>query len=231
MRQMLKSILGGVMSRSSGLQNLLLKAATFPRFHAWMEEDGSALIPGTGRDMREGLYARVVAETGYDAVAIQYWEFGVHEGGSFKWWLAHNTHPDSQFHGFDSFEGLPEAWLTHKPAGTFSTGGKTPPIEDPRGAFHRGWFHQTLPGFLKSDLADGAAPRVFHMDADLYRSTIYVLMNIGHLVRPGDVMIFDEMWDSIHEFRAFEDFINIFGLKYRSIAHTTGYGQVGLQFI
>ena len=41
---------------------------------------------------------------------IVFLEFGVYQGQSFKWWLALNNNPNSQFVGFDTFQGLPEDW-------------------------------------------------------------------------------------------------------------------------
>src|ERR1022692_2079890 len=77
---------------------------------------------------REAMYASVHPDT----TAIDYLEFGVYQGESMQVWADLNTHPDSRFVGFDSFEGLPEDWTKGKPAGTFDAGGKTPAIPDPR---------------------------------------------------------------------------------------------------
>src|SRR5690606_15498252 len=54
------------------------------------------------------LYEEVSKAEGLDKKAIDYFEFGVSSGSSFRWWLAHNTNTESNFFGFDTFEGLPE---------------------------------------------------------------------------------------------------------------------------
>ena len=78
---------------------------------------------------------------------ILFLEFGVFEGNSIRRWAKLNSHPESRFVGFDSFEGLPTKWR-QRPAGHFSTGGQPPDIDDPRVSFVKGWFHDTVPGFL-----------------------------------------------------------------------------------
>ena len=50
------------------------------------------------------------------------------------------------FHGFDSFEGLPErGGLWGK--GQFDASGRVPAIHDSRVSFFKGWFHQVLPNY------------------------------------------------------------------------------------
>jgi hypothetical protein len=50
-------------------------------------------------------------------------EFGVSAGSSLRWRVENSRHSDSTFVGFDSFEGLPEAW-GNWPKGSFSTDGR-----------------------------------------------------------------------------------------------------------
>ena len=48
--------------------------------------------------------------TYYHGRALQFLELGVFEGESIERWATINSDPESRFHGFDSFEGLPEDW-------------------------------------------------------------------------------------------------------------------------
>ena len=48
-----------------------------------------------------------------------YLEFGVFEGETMRWWSQHLDTPGARFVGFDSFEGLPEAWRPGFAAGQF----------------------------------------------------------------------------------------------------------------
>jgi len=63
--------------------------------------------------------------------AIDYLEFGVARGISFRWWVDKIKNKDSRFFGFDTFTGLPEDWGTFK-AGDMSNGNKPPQIDDDR---------------------------------------------------------------------------------------------------
>ena len=137
-------------------------------------------------------------------------------------WSRLLQHPGSSLHGFDSFEGLPEAWDEHRPQGTFSRGGAMPLFDDPRVVLHKGWFDDTLPAF--------ALPPherlVLNLDADLYSSTIFVLRTLVDAVRPGTILIFDEFCDRFHELRAFNEFLETTGMKFRFVGGTENLEQV-----
>src|SRR5678809_48823 len=62
---------------------------------------------------RVKLYEYVLEQEGLSGEEINYLEFGVFGGNSFKWWMNANKNPLSKFYGFDTFEGLPEAWGTY----------------------------------------------------------------------------------------------------------------------
>lgn len=160
---------------------------------------------------------------------MTYVEFGVHKGESLFWWSANNDCPQSTFLGYDSFEGLPEDWSPDKRSGTFSTGGRMPESQDTRVKFVKGWFHHTLHATLPE--IDFSRRVIVHMDADLYRSSIFPLMVIGPMLKKDDLLIFDEFMDSIHEFRAFEDSAAIFNWKYEVIAASIGYEQVAIRIL
>ena len=152
---------------------------------------------------------------------IDYMEFGVWQGASIKHWRGQNSNPESRFYGFDSFEGLPEAWghfSSVQPKGTFSTSGKTPDIADPRVEFVTGFFQDSLPGFLERFTPKHRL--VVHCDADLYSSTLYVLASLDRVMRPGTIVVFDEFSTAIDEFRAFMDYARSFRRTYRVVAAT-----------
>jgi O-methyltransferase len=165
---------------------------------------------------------------------IIFLEFGVWEGQSYKWWLANNNNPNSQFAGFDTFQGLPEDWTKTHPKGTFSTNGKIPKgINDERSSFKIGLFQETLSPFIRENEHILKKKKlVIHLDADLHSSTIYLLVTLLPYLKKSDILIFDEFYSlkSPHsEFRAFLDFISLSGCEYEGLAKT--YAQFALKIL
>jgi O-methyltransferase len=167
------------------------------------------------------LYAAVADYLG--AGPIDYLEFGVSAGTSIKRWAVLNTNENSRFFGFDSFEGLPEAWGAGSPKGAYSTQGRIPVVEDSRVTFVKGWFHDTVPGFLAT--FSTRSRLVVHIDSDLYSSAAYALAKLDPLMKPGTIVIFDEFSSVLHEFRAWMDYQKAFLRSSRCIAVTTLYAQ------
>lgn len=169
----------------------------------------------------------------YDSVAdkfdladrdLYYLEFGVFRGKTFRYWVEKNTNPNSRFAGFDTFEGLPEDW-GHIKKGHFDTMGEIPKINDERVRFIKGLFQDTLPSYLKSQepWIKEKSIRLIHLDADLYSSTLLVLVRLESFLRPGDILIFDEFFsvaNSATEFRAFLDFNAISPFSFEAQAKT-----------
>jgi Macrocin-O-methyltransferase (TylF) len=146
---------------------------------------------------------------------VLYLEFGVHRGASMRYWSRALAHPESQLHGFDSFEGLPEDFdvAGGYPKGRFSTGGAPPEIDDPRVTFFKGRFERTLPQY---ELPDHDVLFV-NMDADLYSSTIFVLNHLREAFRPGVFLYFDDLSRPEHELKAFDEFLRETGLRFRAV--------------
>lgn len=142
---------------------------------------------------------------------ILFLEFGVHTGNSIKRFATYNTHPESKFFGFDSFEGLPTRWTNffkHYPKNHFDTGGKIPQVSDTRIQFIKGWFNSTLPIFLAEFDTKSFDKVVIHLDADLYSSTLYCLRSVSKAF-PQISLVFDELPGE--EARALEDFLDVDG--------------------
>lgn len=153
-------------------------------------------------------------------------EFGVYEGDSISWWARRASHPSARFVGFDTFTGLPEPWHDTHPAGTFSTQGKTPQVEDHRCTFEAGLFQDTVPRFLRGFTRNSRL--VVHFDADLYGSMLFVLISLASVFRPGDLLFFGEFADPSHEFRAFDAFTKAYRLRYEVMGEENNFTRVCL---
>lgn len=151
---------------------------------------------------------------------INYIEFGVAAGHSFKWWLEQNKNVASTFYGFDTFDGLPEDWGPFK-KGSFSNANELPIINDDRGKFYKGLFQQTVPGFLKE--LDNSKRNVLMMDADLYSATLYALTSLAPYLKKGDIIFFDEFVVPTHEFKAYSDFVASYYINLELIAAANNY--------
>lgn len=122
--------------------------------------------------------------------------------------------PERRFYGFDSFEGLPEAWSL-LPQGSFNLNGEVPQGL-PNVTFIKGWFDDTLPTFLR----EHAEPISFlHIDCDLYVSTMSALRIFRNRLRPGTEVVLDDYmlepgWAKA-EHKAFHDFCSDSGIEYR----------------
>jgi predicted O-methyltransferase YrrM len=154
-------------------------------------------------------------------------EFGVEKGLSINV-LARAT--PRMVHGFDSFQGLPEAWAgTKEGAGAFDRGGK-PPKVPANVRLHVGWFDATLPAFL----AESAEPvALLHVDCDIYASTRVVFEHLAPRIGAGTVIVFDEYFNypgwQQHEFRAFREFLAASGHAYEYLGFSAEKGHVAVR--
>jgi hypothetical protein len=183
----------------------------------WLKQNGYSFRSASCFRNRCDLYTALARSIEHDAVL--YLEFGVWQGASLRAWSKLLRNPFSSLHGFDSFEGLPEAW-DRFPKGTFNVNGMLPQFDDSRVILHKGWFHETLPNFVMP-----AHDRlVLNLDADLYSSTSYVLETLREAICPGTIILFDEFHDRQHEVKAFSEFIEAYHLKFRFLGAAVYYG-------
>ena len=123
----------------------------------------------------------------------QFLEFGVWEGKSINY-FAKYLPKDKIIHGFDTFEGLPEAWdMGHKviPKGYFKVN-SLPKVEK-NIILHKGLFHETIPKWKKIyDQPIG----FINIDCDLYLSTKDILFSLNDLIIKDTMIRFDDFFHS-----------------------------------
>lgn len=158
-------------------------------------------------------------------------EFGVWNGRSINYMA--EVRPDALFHGFDSFEGLPEPWVRGHPAGHFKTDVSKVKWRD-NVRIHAGWFNDTLPPFM----SEQPRRRVegVHIDCDLGSSTRTVLgMLTPWLLEDKPLLLFDELYNypgyEEHEFRAFLDWVNEQSVDFQVLSRNVKHQQVLIQLL
>jgi len=117
-----------------------------------------------------------------------YLEFGVFKGHSIRY-LGQKL-PNKVIHGFDSFEGLPEAWADHA-KGAFTREGKLPNVQD-NVQLCKGYFDNTLPDWVSTNKGDIA---FIHIDCDLKSSTQTIFEFLADRMVPGTVIVFDDYFN------------------------------------
>jgi len=143
-------------------------------------------------------------------------EFGVYKGGTIRF-IADRVGRSQLVHGFDSFEGLSEAWSGDP--GRFDAQGRLPKVPS-NVRLHKGYFADTLPGWADSN----PGPISFlHIDCDLYQSTKCIFEHLQDRIVPGTVIVFDEYFNypnwREHEFRAFQELVGQCQVQYQYLGY------------
>jgi hypothetical protein len=168
-----------------------------------------------GFDSQKELLDYALTQT---QVAGHYLEFGVFSGGTIRH-IARRV-PNGAIHGFDSFEGLPEAWSGFNLGSrAFSVQGRLPRVPS-NVTLHKGWFSDTIPVWCETV----TGPIAFiHIDCDLYSSTLDILNGVLRRLQPGTVIVFDEYfnypgWER-HEFKAWREFVEKERVEYEYLGY------------
>ena len=155
---------------------------------------------------------------------FDYFEFGVMSCGTFNRVIEWTPNSESRFFGLDTFEGLPEPWVRGRKDGSLYVGrdigdlksASPPAVYDERATLFKGLFQDTLPDALERAFPQGRKSdrsMVVNIDSDLYSSALYVLTSMHTLLRSGDYVYFDEFFDPLNEFSAFNDYIRSYNTK------------------
>lgn len=205
------------------------------RFSRWLDDHAVQ----TAYADRTLLWEALCRHRQLDRTPLTYLEFGVYKGDSIRWWAERIRNPEARFIGFDTFGGLPEEWGPRAPKGTFTTEGAVPQIDDSRVTFQVGLFLDTVDPFLGENAClcggpgrrDPARRIIAHLDADLYCSTLCALVGLRGSLTTGDILLFDDfrLRYIATEFRAFQDFVKTFGLRYEVLGCTKHYVQTALE--
>lgn len=152
-------------------------------------------------------------------------EFGVFSGETINF-LAKRL-SDKTIYGFDSFEGLPEAWRDGFPEGAFKR--TTLPMVEENVKLVQGYFDDSLVPFL-GDYSSPAA--LLHVDCDLFSSTKTIFDTFADRIIPGTVVVFDEYfnypgWEE-GEHKAFQLYLRATGRKAKWLGYCKFHQQVAV---
>ena len=157
-------------------------------------------------------------------------EFGVFSGRSIN--FIASLFQDTEVHGFDSFEGLPEFWRDGFGKGVFATRKK--PIVRSNVTLHGGWFNESIPQFLRQR-PENEFISYLHVDCDLYSSTKEIFDSLSNLFCHGTVIIFDEYFNypgwKYGEYKAFTEFVSQNGFDYEYITFNSRDEQVVVRLL
>jgi len=151
-------------------------------------------------------------------------ELGVSSGYIAKWFLKDKRfynklhflnqkniqHLQIEYHGFDSFNGLPMTWRNY-PIGSFSTLGRIPNIDAPRAYFYRGLVEETIKSLNIERLKSSQKLIIF--DLDLYEPSLYSYKYIKESLQAGDILYFDQAFDQNEQLIITENVIVDFDTK------------------
>lgn len=212
---------------------LLLKTGHFARLSLWIHQHQKLLYndyysPTGGYHNRYDLYKYILANEIND-LPVNYLEFGVGDAETINWWANSMSNKNTLLYGFDTFEGLPEDWGVYK-KGAFTNNGNVPVTTDKRVKFYKGLFQHTLSSFLPELNKD--QKNVILLDADLYSSTLFVLVTIAPYLKKNDIIIFDEFLAPQHEFLAYCNFCEAFPhIKLDPFAAANNYSFVAFKIL
>ena len=158
-------------------------------------------------------------------------EFGVWSGNSINF-IASQL-PSSKVYGFDSFEGLPEAWFGKTGGiGQFSRDGEVPRVRD-NVELVVGWFDRVLGPFLDTHKFDQIA--LLHVDCDIFSSTQTVFGYLHEKIVPGTIIVFDEYFNyptwQRHEYAAFQEYVTYRQVNYEYLGLVPGDMQVAVRIL
>jgi hypothetical protein len=145
-------------------------------------------------------------------------EFGVAYGDASKIFSRFSNFKFCQnWFGFDTFYGLPESW-GDLPKGAFSSNGKPPELEDGRFKWILGDVCETAS--LIPDLNNENLPLFIIFDLDLYLPTKSAADQLIKILKPGDVVYFDEAY-FVDEARVISEIIGNNSLNFKCLGYTS----------
>jgi len=195
---------------------------------------------GSERRKDPNYYKEIISHVSFDGLWI---DLCIGRTVAVTQHIIRNSPDDIIIYGFDWFKGLPEEWrVSDERVDTIGKFAVTvQKIDDfiatkekqyPKLKIINGLIQDTLPGFLEEHPGNCA---FINVDCDLYSSANCALIALQDRIVPGTVINFDEFWgyDNYRngEYKAFMEFIERTGYKYRFIAHVAKRWQAAIKIL
>lgn len=217
---------------------LLQKIANTIRFeHFWEEkvrrDPRTVIVPSfTQSRSKHSIWDIALANALELRKTGAFLEFGTNNGGSLFYFSKH-VPQTVRLVGFDCFEGIPEPWDSLPRGAIKGYGapielwsddpesrarvleevqrtGRFPSPPQPNVAIEAGLFAESVPRFLRRGVPDDIM--LIHFDADIYMGTRPVLDSICGKIDYRYLVLFDEFYSANHEFRAWMEFVEFYGV-------------------
>lgn len=127
---------------------------------------------------------------------------------------------------------MPEAWFGPLKKHALTTEGLLPPVR-PNVSLIKGNFEQTLPPFVAAHRHETVS--FMHLDSDLYSAARTVLTEMKDMLRPGTVIVFDELfnyprWEE-GEYKALMEFSAEANMAFEYLGYIRTGSQVAIRLI
>ena len=142
---------------------------------------------------KEELFSLMQLSVSSNHSKFEVYEFGVAHGYMTNWFLNSPkslTSEIAHYAGFDTFEGLDKEYRNF-PVGSFTNHNKFPALSDSRLTWYKGKIEETL-----TLIERPSHPSIWIFDLDLPEATIAAWKIIEPLIKSGDILYFDEGFDS-----------------------------------
>ena len=183
------------MLNSTFLRTLFAQLGELSEFENWKRK----FTPAPRYRNRELLWRSILPK--FDSTEMLVLEFGVAHGYATNWWLQHNKAKNIEWHGFDTFTGLPTSWssggVDSWEVGSFSAAGNLPLIDDSRITWHIGNVFDTIKDL--DQLNADKFKTLYLFDMDLYEPTQFCIESLKSKIKAGDIFYFDEAFDPWNE--------------------------------
>ena len=198
------------MYKNNSMRRRIRLLAEREEWSAWVDETFSG---GKFFWTRESLWNNLDEEMKREG-GWTVFEFGVAWGYTTNYWVTKLATVVKIWHGFHRFTGLPRNWRDLD-SGAFDAQGQVPAINDRRLVWHMGDVEEEL-----AKVENVPTPKLILFDLDLYEPTHYAWRYLVENLKIGDLIYFDEAFDTDERRVITEDVLSEFNVPVIGFTHS-----------